>query len=987
MITRNLVRWLGGMLVAWALLFPAAAQLAAQTSTGTIRGKITDETGQPVGQAEIMASNPSTGINRATTSRDDGSYVLPGLNPALYNLTARHIGSAPQTKQIQVQIGQQLIVDFALTTQAIEVQELVAQAQGPVVETRTSEVATNVTREQIERLPTPSRNFLDLAALAPGVSVTDDRVNGQTRTFSAGGQPSTNVNVFVDGTSLKNDLTGGGVTGQDASRGSPFPRNAIQEYRVIGQNFKAEYQKSSSAIITATTKSGGNEWEGGALFTYQSKSFVALDSIQRRTKAASGGTFKEPDYSRYLAGLSVGGPIIRDKLHVFASYEGNYQNRANTVLFSPPPTGTFPALDTVNLSKYNGNFQSPFRETLLFGKLSYAVNPNSSAEFSVSNRHETDVRDFGDRRAFQEAVNYRQNVGIAQLKYNWFKGNWLNESKIDFSRFKRNPSPNEPDLISRIYQFGGNDNQIGGFLSTQDFVQRRIGLRNDLTYSGFRMGGEHVFKTGVSMDFVNYNVLKDNDGTPRFTFAEAADGDTFNFETPYQLVYGTGDPRLKKNNTQIGAYLQDDWSPTPRLTLNLGMRWDFESNMFNTGYVTPDMVRDTLTRYNDSLPNPLNLSRYITDGNDRKRFYGAFQPRLGFSYALDKDNKTTLFGGFGIYYDRSIFDISVDETLKLTHPTYTIRFAPRGAVPGTGQVAWNDSYLTADKATLDALVHTQGVPEAWLIDNKAKVPKSRQWNLGVRRLLGSFAVSATYVGQRGLDQPAMNFGANGLNPDGTCCNNYDGVLRTHGFSNFIYFTNDAKTFYDALQLQVDRPYRRSSAKFGWGAGVAVTVAKRQVQGRDGLDDLFDFPTSKSIAKHISNDERVRIVSNWITDVPYLFGIQFSGLLTLGSGPKSDVGCPPRFCGDAYHPGGFSPPGQTTLFFGKWVYRSLDLRLRKDFPSFGGTQLGVTLDGFNIMNWDNLGCFDTGDRANPNFGTANCTVTDARRFQLGMEYNF
>ena len=302
-------------------------------------------------------------------------------------------------------------------------------------------MATNVTSQQIERLPTPSRNFLDLAALAPGITVTEDRINGVSRTFSAGGQSANSANIFVDGTSLKNDLTAGGVTGQDASSGSPLPRNAIQEYRVISQNFKAEYQKSSSAIVTATTRSGTNVWTGNVLFGYQNKSFVALDSFQRANPS-----FTKPDYTRSLVGLSVGGPLQRDRLFFFGSYEGNYQNRTGLVNFAPP--SGFAALDTVNLSQYNGNFGSPFRETLLFGKLNYAINPTSAAELSFSNRRR-------DRRAglrhqqlsramcaFQDAVNFRQNVSVAQLRYNRFWGEWLNEAKVDYSRFRRNPSPN-----------------------------------------------------------------------------------------------------------------------------------------------------------------------------------------------------------------------------------------------------------------------------------------------------------------------------------------------------------------------------------------------------------------------------------------------------------------------------------------------------------------------------------------------------------------
>jgi outer membrane receptor for ferrienterochelin and colicin len=987
MITRNLMRWLGGALAVLGLLVLAADGVSAQTSTGTIRGYITNQDGAPITGAEINARNPETGVTRSATSRGDGGYTMPGLAPALYELTVRHIGSAPQARRVRVQIGATALENFTLTDQPVELQELAVVAQPPAVETRTSEVATNVTQEQIQRLPTPSRNFLDLAALAPGVTVSDDRVNGQTRTFSAGGQPANNVNVFIDGTSLKNDLTGGGVSGQDASRGNPFPRNAIQEYRVISQNFKAEYQKSSSAVITATTKSGGNTWEGQALFTYQDKGLVALDSIQRRDRHNNPGTFSEPDYSRYLAALSIGGPIIRDKLHMFASYEGNYQNRDNAVNFNPP--SGFAALDTVNLRQYNGNFGSPFRETLVFGKLSYAVNPNSSAEFSLSQRHETDVRDFGpdgsNMRAFQTAVNFRNNVTIGQLKYNYFNGPWLNESKIDYSRFRRNPSPDVAGIASRVYQFNGNDNRIGSNLSTQDFTQRRIGLRNDLTYTGFKAAGQHVVKTGLSFDFVKYDVVKDNDGTPKFLYRDSLGALEYAFRNPYQLVYGTGNPNLAKNNTQIGAYLQDDWSPVPRLTINAGIRWDFESNMFNSGYKTPQTVIDTLTRYNSSLPHPLDLNRFISTGNNRHPFYGAFQPRIGFSYALDNGNKTTIFGGFGIYYDRSLFDISVDETLKLTHPTFTINFAHPDSAPKPGEVAWNDSYLTASRATLDQLVHTSGVPEAWLIDNKAKLPKSRQWNIGVRRLLGTVAVSATYAGVRGVDQFVLNWANFGLNPNGTCCASFD--LAPHGFSNFIYSSNDVKTWYDALEIQVDRSYRRSSPKFGWGAGLAFTLAYRSLQGVDNLGDEFAFPNTVGINKHPSNDEKARIVANWITDVPYLFGIQFGGLITLGSGNRQDVGGPPRFSPANYDRGGFSPPGRNFLIFGKWAYRSVDLRLRKDFPSFGGTQLGVTLDGFNVFNYENMGCFDLGNPTGTSFGTANCTLTDARRFQLGMEYNF
>jgi hypothetical protein len=956
----------------------------AQTSTGTLRGAVTGLSSAGIADAQIRATNTSSGSQRITTSHPDGVYILAGLVPGTYDLEVRHIGYGRQTRRVAIQIGATEIQDFALTQQTVQLQGVDVRA-APAIETRTSEVATNVTQAQIEQLPTPTRNFLDLAALTPGVTVTEDRINSQQfRTVSAGGQSSNSVNLFIDGTSFKNDLTSGGIAGQDASRGNPFPRNAIQEYRVITQNFKAEYQKASSAIITATTKSGGNVWSGNALVGYQNASMVSLDTFQIADKNNNPATFKKPAYTRTLTAFSLGGPIIKDKLHFFGSYEGNYQNRANRVAFAPP--SGYAALDSVNLAGYNGNFTSPFKENLFFGKLSWDVSTKSSAELSFSNRNESDVRDFGsfgNTNAFQEAVNYRQNVSVAQAKYNYFTGAWLNEAKVDFSNFRRNPSPNTPGTAARIYQFNNTDNAIGSNRSTQDFKQDRLGFRDDLTYTGFKFLGDHVFKGGASLDLVRYNVIKDNNGTPAFFYANSANDGTYAFQSPYQLVYGTGNPKVAANNHEVGAYIQDDWSPVERLTLNLGVRWDFESNMYNSSYVTPQMVVDTLTRYNSQLPAPLDLSRYISNGHNRKPFYGAIQPRVGFSYAIDKAGKTTVFGGWGLYYDRAIFDVSVDETLKLTHPDYTIQFAPPGVAPTAGQVAWNNSYLTASKATLDALAHSTGAPEAWLIDNQAKVPKSKQFSLGVRQVVGDYTASLTYAGVRGLDVLTLNWANFGLNPNGTCCTNFN--LQPHGFSNFIYSSNGAKTWYDALQVQLDRPYQRSTtSSVSWGAGIAYTYAVRSLEGTDNLGDEFSFPNTLNIPKHPANDEKQRVVGNWIVDMPYLLGVQFSGLATLGGKYRMDVGCALRFCSSptGYIRGGFTVPGM-------FPYQNVDMRLRKDFLSFGhmSQSVGLTFDMFNALNHKNFGCYNVGNPADKNFGQPGCVVTDARRYQVGAELNF
>jgi len=228
---------------------------AAQTTTGSIRGYVTNTAGAPLIGAQLQARNVSNGVTRFGTSRDNGFYTLPGLTPGSYEVSAKRIGSAPNTRTVEVRVGEDLALNFQLADSAVTLAAVSVVAAAPA-STRSTEVATNVSQAQVNDLPTSSRNFLDLATLAPGTRVAPDRLNGTGKEFAAGAQPAEQINVFIDGASYKNDIITGGVAGQDASRGNPFPRNAIQEFRIITNNFKAEYQKASSAIITAVTKSG-----------------------------------------------------------------------------------------------------------------------------------------------------------------------------------------------------------------------------------------------------------------------------------------------------------------------------------------------------------------------------------------------------------------------------------------------------------------------------------------------------------------------------------------------------------------------------------------------------------------------------------------------------------------------------------------------------------------------------------------------------------
>src|SRR5256886_5832260 len=266
----NLGRWL---LLGLVLLVVAAPAATSQTSTGSIRGYVTDSSGNAVAGARVVAVNPATTAQREVATQSNGFYAILGLVPTEYDVTARQIGMAPKKLRVRVLIGEVFPLDFKLAASAVQIEAVsVVAAATPGVEMRTSEAATNVTQQQINNLPTSNRNIFDLAALAPGVITQNDQINSTQKRFVAGtaGNGSTpaygpdQVNVFVDGASYKSDVLRRGVVGQDRSRGNLFPRNSIQEFRVITQNYKAEYQKASSGIIVATTKSGGNTWQGNA---------------------------------------------------------------------------------------------------------------------------------------------------------------------------------------------------------------------------------------------------------------------------------------------------------------------------------------------------------------------------------------------------------------------------------------------------------------------------------------------------------------------------------------------------------------------------------------------------------------------------------------------------------------------------------------------------------------------------------------------------
>ena len=403
----------------------------SQTITTSILGTVSDESGRLPG-ASITAKDVDTGFTYEAKTDAQGSYVLHGLRPGMYEITVSVDQYKPETRTVQVLIGRTATLDFALTASPTFAERVEVVGSTRLAETRTSEIATVVTQEQVRFLPQDQRNFLNFAALAPGVHVSNDERKKQV---SSGGLDATQVNVFIDGVSFKNDILEGGVIGQDSSRGSPFPQSAVQEFAVLTQNYKAEHEKASSAVITAATRSGTNQWTGDVFLFYQDKNLVAQDRFARERD------LPKATYERWQPGASLGGPIVRDKVLVFGAYEENRQDRDSQVIL-----GGTPAPGELRLNRFEGTFPSEFRERLGFAKLTYQPSPGQSLDVSYSVRNEDDVRDFGAQTSFEAASDLDNRVDSLLGRWQLPGNAYLNDLTLTYQRSNWIQHPLNPSL-------------------------------------------------------------------------------------------------------------------------------------------------------------------------------------------------------------------------------------------------------------------------------------------------------------------------------------------------------------------------------------------------------------------------------------------------------------------------------------------------------------------------------------------------------------
>jgi outer membrane receptor protein involved in Fe transport len=995
---RRLASGISGVAIAVALTVATPAW--AQSSTSTLQGTA------PAG-AEVVATQPSTGLVRRTTVGADGTYTLPGLPAGEYRVTAG--GAVAQ--DVVVPVASVQIVDFVAAPAATERGAIVVTSRRPTVETKTSQVNQFVTLHDIASLPQTTRNFLEFADTVPGMQFSVD--SSHNTTLRGGAQLNSAVNVFIDGVSQKDFVgsgdgthgSGSGFVGSGGAEGNgdpgnPFPQLAISEYKVVSSNYTAEYGDAASAIIVAQTKSGTNDFQGEIFGTYTDEHFRA----SRPDEIASGKGKAHQPSKEY--GLAIGGPIVPDIAHFFFTWEHKSLANYSTVL----PDGAVPdsiiAQLPADVQSQFGPVTNPFTENLYFGKIDVEPTQNDRIEVTGNLRLEHNFTGGNGQFAASTRVPYRNNVKRGDARWQHTGDGWFNAFRVSYqdtesaSLAAASPSPQ----FDYFYfpNAGSNQNRVGiinvggpGCCGGSESSQKGWTFADDLTFTNVRFAGEHTLKVGASYGSIQLTKQNKSDDLAYATYSFAVTPDGI-ADTPFFLQFpnlrtGFGTNRVTTDDKQYSAYVQDNWDVNPRLQINLGLRWDREEVPSFLDYQTkaevvtalnglyPGTDRTVAENLATDVPGApgIDINDYISTGSNRHA-RNNFSPRVGFSYDLSDNNSLVIFGGYARAYNRNLFATLALETTKVAlndnpeiyfpspqsfgwagHPCQT----DADVNPAFHCYAWDPAYLTP--GGLASFPAGASAGEVDLIRNDIKTPYSDQFSLGVRTRLGDWnaqAVASYVASYEGIyGHWGARYGDGQYYDQG---GNQWGAQGVPGIGSLILWDNGFKDRNLQISLGAQKPYTKAS---GWSATAAYTFSNAKQNnsydyGAGGNNYLFDYPRAEDYTfLRSSSVPRHRLVLTGTYDLPW--DIQVAGKLTLATSTPSYA---PYGCDNQPRPGctqnssGFYV-NQYGGGFGGWValtprefigYKDLDIQVTKNFNFFDRFSAYARVDVINVFNWRN-----------------------------------
>lgn len=711
-----------------------------------IEGRLTDANGGAIPAATIALKQINTGQQRTAVSKTDGSFRFNALLPSVYELRIAAQGFQSIVYQdIQTNAGQTLRRNFTLSpTQVTEAVTISAMAGETQVDTTRTIVGGTLNRAQVDELPVETRNVFDLIYLLPGVGAPafterdladGDRRDGFNRTPEESGLFSLN-----GGTAFSNNLTIEGLDNNDdrSARERFVPTmDAVEEVQVVTNQFSAEYGRASGGRVNLRLRGGANQWRGRGFYYFRDESLNA-NAFRRNADPLRG--FRLP-FQNHNPGASFGGPIKRDKLFFFATYEyDNVYDRAdiaalvplaaNPAFALPQPNGAdlgFTAKDRTGKSVIvnDGAAVGLYDERVTTPRRAHTLQVRTDAHFSgthsafglVTLARNRDERGFpGERRTLDTLrATGRNSLGLAFGDDFIFSPRLVNNARFQFSRLLPNDAPPGAQPVVLIDIDDPRDvigdtsdnaltrtgNLLAGSSNTGGIERRetRWQAQDTLSYSR----GGHTVRLGLDVQAIRSRFVDLSDTTGTFTFASVG---AFLANQPVQFVQRFN-TTSEQRNTYSGVFVQDDWRVRQQLTFSFGVRWDNET--------------------------------ILKDRNN-------VGPRLALAWAPRGSHRMALRAGYGIFYNRALLRTLDDYTLTSnallvdTDNPAAARLLTELKFPGVLAVS-------------DARVAQLGVREAGFLRRLGKdfrIPESYQASLGLEReLRRGTKLEINYVFNRG----------------------------------------------------------------------------------------------------------------------------------------------------------------------------------------------------------------------------------------------
>ncbi len=640
-------------LVIFLMILPQT--VLAQATTATVEGTVTDPNGEPIKDATVVVTNTRTALARATVTDAFGRYLIQGLPPAPYQVVVEAANFFASPVETVLQIGRSSVVDVKMSVQQVEV--ITVTSERAVFDVSKPEVSTVISERQIEELPLINRDFTDLASLAPGAKpkqtgqVDPTKNEDIYRPFTIGAGNGREVNIQIDGGDTNDRAVGTWTQGYTAE--------AIQEFAVITDQYKAEYGRASHGVVNVITKTGSNELSGSAFGLYRDDSLRSENFSERLSGAA-----KSPSERRQWGG-SLGGRIVSDKLFFFTAYE--HIEEESPTAYSPNVTGF------ARTSGFAGqSFSTGLDRDLFTAKLNWNINSSNTAFLRYALDENTFANDQGGALTLDVFNGSSTNEGYSLLG-NWtaLSGNFLNELTLHVNDFENGIVSNTPTGSSVTPGAGSPDFD---FITTQNYDLFSLGrngntpqatlqavdqFRNDFTW----LLGDHDIKVGIDYLDVTFDeaLLGALVPTISFNFQTGVTPDTVDANGDDLSIINTVAPNNPglipaSDYTQIGIYAQDTWRLNDRLSIYYGLRYDKDAGVFDT--LTEGINR---TFYESvAAGSPGRFENTFPEDTE------SFAPRLGFVYSLDDSDKNVIRGSFGQFNDKVIENLTIFGTQNLS---------------------------------------------------------------------------------------------------------------------------------------------------------------------------------------------------------------------------------------------------------------------------------------------------------------------------------